>query len=103
MFFFIGGITPKTKRIDQQPIRCPQCGLNQAYRTREDHWLHLFFVPVVPVKRGEPFLFCEHCRRPVGTDRGTASPPRALRAECPACGKPIKENFRFCPHCGQRL
>ncbi|MCF8050157.1 MAG: zinc ribbon domain-containing protein [Desulfobacterales bacterium] len=103
MFFFIGGITPKTRRIDEQPIRCPNCGLNQAYRTRVDHWLHLFFIPVFPVKRGEPFLFCEHCRRPVDSARTSAPPPRSIRLECRVCGKPVEEGFRYCPHCGQRL
>ncbi len=104
MFFLIGGITPKTKRIDEQPIRCPNCGLNQAYRTRVDHWLHLFFIPVLPVKRGEAFVFCEHCRQPVDPVMGTApTPPPAGRRQCPACGKSIEESFRYCPHCGQRL
>jgi RNA polymerase subunit RPABC4/transcription elongation factor Spt4 len=103
MFFLIGGITPKTKRIDEQPIRCPRCGQNQAYRSRVDHWLHLFFIPVLPVKRGEPFVFCERCRAPVDMDRGAAPRPPAMRLQCPACGRQTEEGFRFCPHCGQRL
>jgi hypothetical protein len=58
---------------------------------------------VFPVKRGQPFLFCEHCRRAVGTDPGTAPPPRPQRSECPACGRTLEEGYRYCPYCGQRL
>jgi predicted RNA-binding Zn-ribbon protein involved in translation (DUF1610 family) len=105
MFFVIGGITPKTKRLDDQPIRCPNCGLSQAYRTRVDHWLHLFFLPVLPVKRGDEFLFCERCNAPVDKRGGGGGMP--LRADgrrrCPSCGKEMERAFRFCPHCGQRL
>jgi hypothetical protein len=103
MFFFIGGITPKTRRIDDQPRRCPVCGLNRAYQTRVDHWLHLFFIPVLPVKRGEAFVFCETCNRPVDAGTGPAAPPRRLRSECPSCKYPAEEDFRFCPRCGRRL
>ncbi|MGD8368949.1 MAG: zinc ribbon domain-containing protein [Desulfobacterales bacterium] len=104
MFFFIGGITPKTKRLDAQPVRCPNCGLVRAFRTRVDHWLHLFFIPVFPVKRGQEVLFCERCNGPVD---GRASGWAPFRAEgrnpCPFCGKDLERDFRFCPHCGQRL
>lgn len=104
MFFLIGGITPKTRRIDEQPIRCANCGRNQAYRTRVDHWLHLFFIPVLPVRRGEPFVFCEHCRQPVDQIRGREpTTPTAGFRQCPSCRKSVEERFRYCPHCGQRL
>ncbi len=104
MFFFIGGITPKTKRLDDQPIRCPNCGLTRAYRMRVDHWLHLFFIPVLPVKRGGEFLFCERCNGPV-EDRGPSGPPFEAESpsRCPSCGKELESGFHFCPQCGQRL
>ena len=104
MFFFIGGVTPKTRRIDDQPVRCPDCGLAQAYRMRVDHWLHLFFIPVFPVKRGDAFLFCERCDKAVG-GRGCGAPPAgdASPPRCPSCGNAVESDFRFCPQCGQRL
>jgi len=104
MFFIIGGVTPKTKRIDDQPVRCPDCGLAQAYRMRVDHWLHLFFIPVFPVKRGGAFLFCERCDKQVSR-RGGGAPAFGAAAPplCPSCGKELETDFRICPHCGQRL
>ncbi len=104
MFFFIGGITPKTKRLEDRPVRCPVCGLSQAYKIRVDQWLHLFFIPVFPVKRGQPFLFCERCNRQV--DGQTGGPADGLRPDpnrCPSCGHAIERDFRYCPLCGQRL
>jgi hypothetical protein len=31
---FIAGVSPKIKVLDQNPRRCPVCGLNQAYYKR---------------------------------------------------------------------
>jgi hypothetical protein len=63
MFFFIAGISPKTKIIDEKPGRCPACGLHQAYQKRIDHYLSVFFIPLIRVKEGEPFIICERCHR----------------------------------------
>ena len=43
---FIAGISPKTKILDQNPRRCPLCGLHQAYYKRMDYYLSLFFIPL---------------------------------------------------------
>ena len=61
MFFFIGGIQPKTVTVDRQPRSCPSCGHFGVYLKRVDHYVSLFFIPVFPVKRGTPFLSCENC------------------------------------------
>ena len=104
--FFIAGVQPKTKRVDERPKRCPSCELMQAYTTRVDHYLSLFFIPLIRVKQGEAFLLCERCQRPV--DRGFQAPPRARRppsadlAVCVACGETFDASFKYCPHCGQR-
>jgi hypothetical protein len=101
--FLIAGLQPKTRRIDDQPQRCPDCGLVQAYPTRVDHYLSVFFIPLIPVKQGEPFLLCEHCQRPVDGPRSSAaSPPSGTDAPCVACGMAFDTSFRYCPHCGQR-
>jgi hypothetical protein len=42
----IAGVLPKIKVLDQNPRRCPVCGLNQAYSKRTDHYLSLFFIPI---------------------------------------------------------
>ena len=61
MFFFIGGIQPKTITLDDTPAICSACGLAQARLRRVDHYLSLFFIPLFPVKRGRPLLICDRC------------------------------------------
>jgi ribosomal protein S14 len=102
MFFFIGGIQPKTKVIDTAPRLCSSCGQMSAYLKRIDHYLSLFFIPVFPVKKGAPFITCENCRRmaaeqqePFETTFGRVG------MRCKSCGKALEKNFSFCPYCGR--
>jgi endogenous inhibitor of DNA gyrase (YacG/DUF329 family) len=101
MFFLIAGIQPRTKVIDDSPRLCPGCGRGQAWLKRTDHYLSIFFIPVFPVKRGEPFLSCEHCER-LQYERKQHEPgyQRGVM-QCPACGKELEINFSFCPYCGR--
>lgn len=101
--FLIGGVTPKMKVLDNIPRRCPVCGLHQAYYKRVDHYFNLFFIPIVRVKKGEPFIMCERCERTVNefevedrSDRLDVEP-----STCPHCGKTLDESFRYCPYCGK--
>jgi len=101
---FIAGVSPKTKALDQNPRRCPVCGLNQAYYKRIDHYLSLFFIPVLRVKKGEPFIACERCERTIHE----FGPEYAHRTEadtlkCRYCAKSVGKNYKFCPHCGSRI
>jgi rubrerythrin len=102
--FLIAGVQPKTKRLDENPKRCPSCGLAQAYPTRVDHYLSLFFIPLIRVKQGEPMWFCENCRGPVADDRRSAGtgPLSGSSTVCVACKRSMDRSFRYCPHCGQR-
>ena len=107
MCFFIAGLQPRTTLLEQTPRRCPACGMHQAYVQRVDHYLSVFFIPLLPVKRGEPFLFCQRCNQPVGeTTRPPFDdePPAAGKtpARCLQCGRTLQANFKYCPHCGQR-
>jgi uncharacterized CHY-type Zn-finger protein len=104
MFFFIGGITPKTKKIDETPRRCPDCGLYQAYQMRVDHYLNLFFIPVLRIKKGEPFIMCERCHKATNEFSRDFSPYREETGLlCKFCGNPIHKGFFFCPYCGKKL
>ncbi|WP_372682585.1 zinc ribbon domain-containing protein [Desulfosarcina sp.] len=102
--FLIAGVQPKTRRVDDNPQRCPACGLSQAFTTRVDHYLSLFFIPLIRVKQGEPFLLCEGCQRPVNGSRATAQevPLSGASTVCVACKKVFDRSFKYCPHCGQR-
>jgi hypothetical protein len=103
--FLIAGLQPKTRRLDEKARRCPACGLVQAYTTRVDHYLSLFFIPLIRVKRGEPFLLCEHCQRPVddsGPPPAQEVPLSGTLTVCVACKRTFDGAFKYCPHCGQR-
>jgi hypothetical protein len=102
--FLIAGVQPKTRRVDETPQRCPACGLARAYITRVDHYLSLFFIPLVRVKQGAPFLWCESCRRPVDQRPPPARevPLSGTSTACVACGSSFDNSFKYCPHCGQR-
>jgi len=104
MFFFIGGIQPKTVTLEDAPRMCPVCGLYQARLKRVDQYLSLFFIPIVRIKKGASFLQCQSC----GSISGETGEILARRAErdglaCPSCGHSIEPGFRFCPFCGKRL
>jgi RNA polymerase subunit RPABC4/transcription elongation factor Spt4 len=104
MFFFIGGVQPKTIRLDKQARLCPVCQHSAVYLKRIDHYLSLFFIPLFPVKKGTPFVSCDNCQS-VLDERGMAfndwrkgSPRR-----CPDCGRTLEDDFDFCPRCGKNV
>ena len=102
--FLIAGVQPKTRRVDDNPQRCPACGLARAYSTRVDHYLSLFFIPLLRVKRGDPFLLCESCQQPADAfgSHPRQEPLAGRDAVCVACRQTFDSSFKYCPHCGQR-
>ena len=102
MFFFIGGVQPKTTVVDNRPVLCPSCGLLRARYKRVDHYFSLFFIPIIPVKRGEPFLFCDRC----GVQSQDIPGPLHkddINRSCKNCGKKLDSDFKYCPFCGKPL
>jgi hypothetical protein len=105
-FFLIGGIQPKVKVLEETPRRCPRCGLHQAYLKRVDHYLSVFFIPVLKVKTGEPVIICNRCERPVtdsDADLFRAQEPQTPEKSCRFCGKGFPADYTFCPICGRRI
>lgn len=104
MFFLIAGVSPKTRILDQNPRRCPVCGLSQAYYQRVDQYLNVFFIPVFRVKQGDPFIMCQRCESRVGAfDTGsdvTFSKPEKM---CKTCGRNFDPDFSYCPYCGRKI
>jgi len=101
---FIIGISPKTRVLDQNPRRCPVCGLHQAYHKRIDHYLSLFFIPIFRVKKGDPFIVCDRCEKTIhGSGQEFGQRPEAAADACRYCGKPMNKDFTFCPYCGKRI
>ncbi|MBW1698142.1 MAG: zinc ribbon domain-containing protein [Deltaproteobacteria bacterium] len=101
--FLIAGISPKIKTVDNTPRRCPSCGLTRAYLKRIDHYFTLFFVPIFPVKKGEPVLVCDRCQEQGFEYRGVEEPwqPKEVQM-CSQCGRTLDKSFLYCPYCGKR-
>jgi ribosomal protein L37E len=104
-------VQPKTTVLDETRRMCPSCGAREARLVRVDQYLSLFFLPVVPIKRGEEALECQRC--------GALSDPRVLSPappspsvrdhatqapeHCPRCGHSLQRQFIYCPQCGQKV
>jgi len=100
--FLIAGVTPKIKVLDNTPRQCPACGLHQAYYKRVDHYFNLFFIPILRVKKGEPFIMCDRCERSVDDFKKEYSSawPDIKETTCGHCGKTLEKTFEYCPYCG---
>jgi len=104
MFFFIGGISPRTATLDRQPRICPDCGRLALYLKRIDHYLSLFFIPLFSVKRSEPFLSCDGCGAKFdeqGRRRFQNQP--SIEQRCRHCGREVGSDFKYCPSCGNPI
>ena len=101
---FIGGVQPKTKRLEGAPRTCPSCGTPQLFMKRTDHYISLFFIPIFPISRGKPFLSCDRCGG-IFDERGgeVGSPLRRGEKRCPGCGERMDPSFTYCPFCGRRV
>ena len=104
MFFFIGGIQPKTRIVDNVARRCPNCGLHQAFLQQVDHYLSIFFIPLVRVRKGTPFLYCQRCQQAVGNgaNHRPMAPQTSAAIQCNRCGRRLDREFSYCPFCGQK-
>jgi RNA polymerase subunit RPABC4/transcription elongation factor Spt4 len=101
---FIAGVSPREKVLDQNPRRCPVCGLHQAYNKRIDHYLSLFFIPILRIKKGQPFVVCDRCGQTAHVNGPDFTrPPHEVANLCRSCGKALDKDFKYCPYCGKRL
>jgi len=100
---FIAGVSPRVKVLDQNPRKCPVCGLNQAYYKRIDHFLSLFFIPILRVKKGEPFWVCDRCDQTVRGPGAGFNQQQESNRTCRYCGKALDKDFKYCPNCGKSI
>lgn len=102
--FLIAGVSPKTKIIDNNPRRCPVCGLARAHYKRVDHYFNLFFIPILRVKKGEPFIMCDRCEKTVHEFKEEYSHRQDRQnIQCNNCGKDLYQDFKYCPYCGKHI
>jgi len=104
MFFFIAGIQPKTVDLEGAPRMCPSCGLYQARLKRTDHYLSIFFLPVIRLKKGNPIVECQSCGH-IAHESGEpwVKSAQGPDRQCRYCGKPVETSFDFCPYCGKPI
>ena len=102
MFFFIGGVQPKTVHVDKQPRSCPSCGGMDLFLRRTDQYLSLFFIPLFPVKRGVPYLACDSCGVRMREDGSRwLEVSTEFPKKCRFCGKSLASDYIYCPYCGK--
>ena len=104
IMIFIAGVSPKIKVLDQNPRRCPICGLHQAHSKRMDYYFSLFFIPLFRVKKGQPFVICDRCEKTspeFGQDFTRPHPEDT--SSCKYCGKKLDQDFKYCPQCGKKV
>lgn len=98
MFFLIGGLGPRTVRLEGEARACPSCGRMACRLQRQDQFLSLFFIPLIRIKKGDLFWRCDEC------GARSEDPGRRLGAvsACRMCGRRLESDFAFCPRCGAR-
>lgn len=96
---FIGGVQPRTVVLEERLRSCPHCGHMAVRRQRIDHYISLFFIPLIPIKRGVVHLVCGHCKHVVSEGAGTDTGFKG----CHHCGSPVELEFVYCPYCGKRV
>jgi hypothetical protein len=100
---FIGGVGPRRKKIDSHPRICSNCGLSQAYLFRMDDYLSLFFIPILRIRKGQPFVECERCGHLTDENGKIYTPGTDIRViRCHRCGETLEKEFAFCPYCGAK-
>jgi hypothetical protein len=103
--FIIAGVSPKIVALDNNPRRCPACGLSQAYLKRSDSYLSLFFIPIFRIKKGGLFIQCNRCDYIESEGSAPFQPRQEKRPAnlCQTCGRSLNDNFRYCPNCGHKV
>jgi len=104
MFFFIGGVQPRTITLARVDRVCTVCAHPEICQKRVDHYVSLFFIPLFPVKRGTPFWICENCNTEYDDFGAPLTAQRlAEKMVCPHCRRPISADYTYCPYCGKIL
>ena len=98
MFFFIGGVQPRTVRLEKYGGACPRCSRFDVWVKRVDQYISVFFIPLIRIKKGVPFISCENCNSVFDNLSRMEEIDEVHR--CNSCGKEVEPDFRYCPYCG---
>jgi hypothetical protein len=102
--FFIAGVQPRTVRIEKHTQACTSCAHFDVYVKRVDHYISLFFIPLIRIKKGTPFLVCDNCGTyPEQQDSAFEFRKAGKPQKCGYCGRSVEPDFSYCPSCGRSL
>jgi hypothetical protein len=60
--FLIFGLRVYFRTIGEGTFHCQRCGGDRPYRLRAGRrWIHLFFIPVIPLEKVGEFVQCTQC------------------------------------------
>src|SRR5215467_12424452 len=60
--FLIFGLRVYFRTIGEGTFHCQRCGGDRPYRHRTGRrWIHLFFIPVIPLGKAGEFIQCAQC------------------------------------------
>ena len=93
-------VLSRIQTLDAAARECPACGVKQAVLKRVDHYLCLFRIPVLRVRKGEPFLACDHCESIIAQSY-KKSGNRSART-CSTCSRDLYGDV-YCPMCGREV
>jgi hypothetical protein len=116
MFFIFGTQIVRRDVKDSLPQRahCARCGfISDLRQQREQRYLSLFFLPVVPISKADSILTCNRCgagyyanHPDVHSVRGTDAGNEKAVLVCPNCTGKMRVPSSFqkairvtCPHC----
>jgi len=102
-FFFIGGVKPKTVTLKKHLHSCPLCGRASLFQKRVDHYFHLFFISLFPLKKGKIFSVCENCGSFFDAGGSKLETIYVRERICPSCGYELDPEFKYCPRCGKKI
>jgi zinc-ribbon family len=85
MFVIIWGIRTYFRTTGQGTFHCQRCGGDRAYRLRSGRrFFHLFYIPLIPVKKIGDIVECTTCRTRYRVDVLTLPTAAQMQAALPA-------------------
>mgnify|MGYP002402055612 CR=1 FL=1 len=120
--FFVGifGVQPGRRQVGEGTGICPACEAFDRYEVEETYtYLHFFFIPIWKWNK-RYYVRTRCCGRRMALDEAigariaqgeriqlrpehiTAREPELQEQVCRECGSPLRQDYRFCPHCGTR-
>ncbi len=83
--FLIFGLRVYFRTIGQGTFHCQRCGGDRSYRHKSGRrWIHLFFIPVIPLGRAGEYVQCAVCGTRYRTDVLALPTMAQMQAALPA-------------------